>query len=68
LALPDDTVEAWRTNNRTWQLEKRAKDLAEGLEVFPPKTHPTKTALENAFVASGNAIEAFVTDLAVGAP
>jgi uncharacterized damage-inducible protein DinB len=103
--MPDDTLEAWRTNNRinlflidrisapgmrstlskrggrgvagqfahmhnnrVWQIEKRAKDLAEGLEIFPPKTYPTKAALKKAFVASGKAIEAFVTDLAAGAP
>ena len=103
--MPDDTLEAWRTNNRislflidrisapgmrctlskrggrgvagqfahmhnnrVWHLEKRAKDLAEGLEIFPPKTDPTKTALKKAFIASGNAIETFLTDLATGAP
>jgi uncharacterized damage-inducible protein DinB len=105
LSKPDDTLEAWRTNNRislflidqisvpgmlstlskrggrsvagqfghmhnnrVWQLEKRAKDLSEGLEIFPPKTDPTKAALKNAFIASGNAIEAFLTDLSAGAP
>ena len=103
--MPDDTLEAWRTNNRislflidrisapgmrctlskrggrgvagqfahmhnnrVWHLEKRAKDLAEGLEIFPPKTHPTKAALKKAFIASGNSIEAFLTDLAAGTP
>ena len=103
--MPDDTLEAWRTNNRislflidrisapgmrctlskrggrgvagqfghmhnnrVWHLEKRAKDLAEGLDIFPPKTHPTKAALKKAFIASGNAIEAFLTDLAAGTP
>ncbi len=103
--MPDDTLEAWRTNNRislflidrisapgmrctlskrggrgvagqfahmhnnrVWHLEKRAKDLADGLEIFPPKTHPTKAALKKAFIASGNAIEAFLTDLVAGTP
>ncbi len=101
--MPDDTLEAWRTNNRVslflidrisapgmrctlsqrggrgvagqfahmhnnrvWQLEKRAKELAEGLEIFPPKTQPTKAALKKAFIASGNAIETFLTDLTAG--
>jgi len=103
--IPDDTLEAWRTNNRislflieqisppgmqctlskhggrgvagqfahmhnnrVWQLEKRGKDLAEGLEIFPPKTDPTKAALKKAFIASGNAIEMFLTDLFDGTP
>ncbi len=103
--MPDDTLEAWRTNNRislflidkisapgmrctlstrggrgvagqfahmhnnrVWHLEKRAKDLAEGLEIFPPKTDPTKAALKKAFIASGTAIETFLTDLAAGTP
>ncbi len=103
--MPDDTLEAWRTNNRislflidrisapgmrctlskrrgrgvagqfahmhnnrVWHLEKRAKDLAQGLEIFPPKTDPTKAALKKAFIASGTAIETFLTDLAAGTP
>ncbi|MCZ6754361.1 MAG: hypothetical protein O7E49_03515 [Gemmatimonadetes bacterium] len=103
--MPDDILEAWRTNNRislflidkisapgmrctlsqrggrgvagqfahmhnnrVWQLEKRAKELAEGLEIFPPTTQPTKAALKKAFIASGNAIETFLTDLTAVAP
>lgn len=55
-------------NNRVWQLEKRAKDLSEGLAIFPPKTQPTKAALRKAFNASGTAIETFLSDLADGTP
>jgi len=55
-------------NNRVWHLEKRARDLAEGLEVFPPKTHPTKAALRKAFRTSGKAVETFLADVAAGTP
>ena len=49
--------------NRVWQLEKRAKDLATGLNKFPAGTVPTKAALKKALKASGDAIE----ELLVGA-
>ena len=55
-------------NNRVWHLEKRAKDLSQGLAVFPPKKDPTKAALKKAFTASGKAIEAFFTEVAAGRP
>lgn len=55
-------------NVRVWHLEKRAKDLAEGLEVFPPKTHPSRRELIDALEASGQAIGVFLTDVLVGVP
>ncbi|MFQ5704240.1 MAG: hypothetical protein ACE5HT_09475 [Gemmatimonadales bacterium] len=44
-------------NVRVWHLEKRAKDLAQGLEIFPPKVHPSKPKLKRALTASGVAHE-----------
>jgi len=55
-------------NNRVWHLQKRAPDLAEGLPVFPPKIRPSKAELRKALAASGKAIEAFLADVAAGAP
>ena len=37
---------------RVWQLENRAKDLAEGLVKFASKEEPSKKALEDAMTAS----------------
>ncbi len=54
--------------NRVWQLEKRAKDLAEGLVKFEGKQSPTKAQLKNAFKASGVAMETFLVDVLDGAP
>lgn len=50
-------------NNRVWHLEKRAKDLSVGLNVFATKTSPAREELIDAFEASGAAIEAFLTDV-----
>lgn len=47
-------------NNRVWQLEKRAKDLAEGLEKFATGVAPNKRELKSALTASGKAIESFL--------
>ena len=55
-------------NNRVWHLEKRAKDLAEGLDTFPSKVTPTKVSLRKAHDASTAAIEAFLADLMHGKP
>ena len=55
-------------NNRVWQLEKRATDLAVGLTVFPPKTVPTKTQLRMALTASGKAVARFFRETAEGTP
>ena len=55
-------------NVRVWHLQKRAKELAEGLEVFPPKAVPTKQELTEALTASGGAIETFLADLVACKP
>lgn len=55
-------------NNRVWQLEKRAKDLAEGLVIFPTKTSPSKAALKKALKSSTNAIGRFMQDIVDGKP
>ena len=44
-------------NNRVWQVEKRAKDLASGLSTFPTGTVPTKRELKKALKASADAVE-----------
>lgn len=55
-------------NVRIWHLEKRARDLAAGLEKFETKDSPTKARLKKALGASGRAIEAFLADVAAGEP
>ena len=55
-------------NVRIYHLEKRARDLAPGLEKFPTKVSPSKAELERAFKASGRAIEIFLTDVLEGKP
>ena len=55
-------------NNRVWHLERRAKDLAEGLVIFETKTSPSKAALKKAMKASANAIGRFMQDLVDGKP
>jgi uncharacterized damage-inducible protein DinB len=55
-------------NVRLWHLEKRARDLAVGLSVFPPKTTPTRAQLRKALAASGKAVEAFLGDVLEGKP
>ncbi len=54
--------------NRVWQLEKRAKDLAEGLVKFPPKIPPSKAELKKAFAASGKAVEKYLVGVLEGTP
>ena len=53
-------------NNRVWQLQKRAKDLANGLVIFEPKTQLTKAALKKALSASGDAVGVFLSDVLSG--
>ena len=57
---------------RIYQLEKRARDLSEGLVAFQSKgakaVVPSKAQLRKALKASGDAIETFLTDLLDGAP
>ncbi len=55
-------------NNRVWQLEKRAKDLSVGLTTFEGKSSPPKRQLMDAFSASSEAIETFLTDILAGKP
>jgi uncharacterized damage-inducible protein DinB len=43
-------------NIRVWHIEKRAKDLAGGLEKFGAGVHPTKKEVKQALRASGDAI------------
>jgi uncharacterized damage-inducible protein DinB len=50
-------------NVRIWQMEKRAKDLANGLVTFETKVSPTKTQLKRALAASGRAVELFLVDV-----
>ena len=51
---------------RVWQIQKRARDLAEGLEMFSAKDRPNRQELIEAFQASGAAIEQFLSDLSRG--
>jgi uncharacterized damage-inducible protein DinB len=53
---------------RVWHLEKRARDLAEGLEEFETKVTPTKTQLRKALSASGKAVESFLEGVIAGDP
>lgn len=55
-------------NVRVWHLEKRARDLAEGLDVFETADHPDKDRLRQALNASGAAIETFLVDVWEGRP
>ena len=54
--------------NRVWQLEKRARDLAEGLEKFAARIPPGRDELVAAFTASGAAMETFLVDVLEGKP
>jgi len=55
-------------NVRVWHLEKRARDLAEGLEVFPAKVSPSRAELNAALAASAAAVERFFAALLAGEP
>ncbi|MHC4959228.1 MAG: DinB family protein [Planctomycetota bacterium] len=54
--------------NRVWQLERRAKDLADGLVRFETRDEPTKAALNRALKASAKRVETFLSDAAAGKP
>jgi uncharacterized damage-inducible protein DinB len=54
--------------NRVWQLEKRAKDLAAGLQKFSAQDAPTREELQAAFTASDAAVETFLVDVLEGQP
>ena len=53
-------------NNRVWQLEKRAKDLSDGLAVFETKVSPSREELVDALTASGDAVAAFLEAVLAG--
>lgn len=53
-------------NVRVWQMQKRAKDLSEKLEVFETAHHPSKEELTQAFADSARAIETFLTGVLAG--
>jgi len=53
-------------NVRLWQLDKRAKDLTDGMSVFPAKTSPTKSQLRKALGVSGKAVETFLAEVLEG--
>ncbi len=55
-------------NVRIWHLEKRARDLAEGLVQFEGKYSPKREELIEALGASADAVETFLTDVLAGAP
>ncbi len=53
-------------NVRFAQLERRARDLAQGLEKFPTGAVPSKREITRALKASGTAIERFLADVMSG--
>lgn len=55
-------------NNRVYQLENRARDLAEGLVKFESKEEPGKARLKACLEASGERVEAYLRDVAEGVP
>lgn len=55
-------------NVRVWHLEKRAKDLAEGLTKFETKVTPTKSQLKKALSSSSAAVEAYLAGVLAGEP
>jgi uncharacterized damage-inducible protein DinB len=50
-------------NNRIWQLEGRAKELAEGMYKFDTAEEPTKQKLKAEMNRSAKAIEQFFADI-----
>lgn len=55
-------------NVRVWHLQNRARDLAEGLEVFPTHDEPHRERLTAALTASAARIETFIADCVAGRP
>ncbi len=55
-------------NNRVYQLENRAKDLAAGLYKFETKEEPAKKRLKECLEASAERIETFFADCAARVP
>jgi uncharacterized damage-inducible protein DinB len=54
--------------NRVWQLQKRAKDLAEGLPIYTAKDMPSRAQLAKAHKNSTKAIEQLLIDASEGKP
>jgi uncharacterized damage-inducible protein DinB len=55
-------------NVRIYHMERRTKNLAEGLAKFESKHSPTKAELKKAFKASTAAVERFLVDVLNGVP
>ncbi len=55
-------------NVRIWHLDKRAKDLADGLETFESKYSPSKPELLDALAGSTDAVGTFLVDVLEGVP
>ena len=53
---------------RVWHLERRARDLAAGLQAIPAKQVPGREELKTALRDSAEAIESFLRGLAAGEP
>lgn len=53
-------------NVRVWHLEKRAKDLAEGLHAFETADTPGKDRLVEALTTSGDAVERYIAEAVAG--
>lgn len=54
-------------NVRVWHLERRARDLAAGLETFDTHDEPDKETLKAALEASGERVETFLEQCLAGA-
>ncbi len=55
-------------NVRLWQLEARAKELAQGLYKFETKEEPSKERLKEHLAESGGRVEAFFEQCHAGLP
>ena len=55
-------------NVRIWALEKRARELADGLETFESKYSPAKPELLDALGRSTDAVGSFLLDVLDGVP
>jgi uncharacterized damage-inducible protein DinB len=51
---------------RVHHLEKRTRDLAEGLSVFRSREHPDRDQVRDALIASGEAVATFLDGLGRG--
>ena len=53
-------------NNRVWHLQKRAKDLADGLHIFATKDEPDKKTLKKHLNASAARFETYWREIVGG--